>query len=199
MAFIRTIPEAEATGDVKTLYETSRDAQGRLPNYVTAFSLRPAVWNAAGPLAAAIKANMDLRRYELVTLAAALALECSYCSLAHGQILSDKVLGPQRTETFARDFRESDLTAAEKAMVAFVQKVALRASTVTQDDIDGLRKHGFTDPEIFDITSATTFRCFFSKLFDGIGAQPDHFYADLDPGFRQALTVGRPIEPPPAK
>ena len=33
---------------------------------------------------------MDLRRYELATLAAATALKSSYCCLAHGQVLADK-------------------------------------------------------------------------------------------------------------
>jgi hypothetical protein len=32
-----------------------------------------------------------------------------------------------------------------------------------------------------------------------VGAEPDHFYADMTPGLRQALTVGRDIEARPAK
>ena len=43
-----------------------------------------ATWSA---FLASIRGNMDPRRYELVTLAAARALQCSYCMLAHGAIL----------------------------------------------------------------------------------------------------------------
>ncbi len=54
-------------------------------NYERAFAPHPAVFEAWGQLNAAIKSSMDARRYELATLAAALALRSSYCSLAHGK------------------------------------------------------------------------------------------------------------------
>ena len=58
-------------------------------NYERAFELRPAVCTAWQQLNGAIKAEMDLRRYELVTLAAARRLRSSYCCLAHGKVLAD--------------------------------------------------------------------------------------------------------------
>lgn len=198
MAFIRTIPVAEATGDAKALYDQAREPSGLVPNYIKAFSLRPDVYAAYQPLVRAIRSRMDLRRYELVTVATALALESSYCSLAHGEILRDKILGAEQTETFARDFRAADLTAAEKAIVAFAQKIARQASSVTQDEVEALRGHGLTDDEIFDIAAASSIRCFFSKLLDAVGAEPDHTYASMAPGLRQVLTVGREIEKTPA-
>jgi hypothetical protein len=36
-------------------------------------------------------------------------------------------------------------------------------------------------------------RCFFSKLLDALGAQPDSSFNLLDPALRDALTVGRPV------
>jgi uncharacterized peroxidase-related enzyme len=141
---------------------------------------------------------MDLRRYELVTVATALALESSYCTLAHGKVLDEKVLAAGQTEAFARDFRQADLSPAEKAMVAFAKKIALRAHAVMQEDVDELRGHGFSDEEIVDIVSATTARCFMSKFLDAVGAAPDHYYADMAPRLKDVLTVGRAIEARPA-
>ena len=59
-------------------------------NYERAFEARPDVYAAWGELLGAIKANMDLRRYELATLAAARRLRSSYCSLAHGKVLLEQ-------------------------------------------------------------------------------------------------------------
>ena len=42
----------------------------------------------------AIKASMDLRRYELATLAAARRLRSSHCMLAHGPVLTDQFVAP---------------------------------------------------------------------------------------------------------
>ena len=181
------------------MYEQGRTSLGHVPNYVRAFSLRPALWASFGQLVSAIRGNMDLRRFELVSVAAAMALEASYCTLFHGQVLRDEVLGADQTEAFARDFHRSDLTPAEKAMVAFVKQVALRARAITREDVDGLRGHGFSDEEIVDIASATAARCFISKFLDAVGAEPDHFYADMAPGLREALTVGREIERRPTE
>ena len=78
-------------------------------------------------------------------------------------------------------------------MMSFAEKVVRDATAVTQADIDGLRKHGFSDPEIFDITATATARSFFSKTLDALGAEPDVSYMDLQGPVRAALTVGRPM------
>jgi hypothetical protein len=59
-------------------------------NYERAFDERPDVYSAWGRLLGAIKANMDLRRYELAMLAAARRLRSTYCSLAHGKVLIEE-------------------------------------------------------------------------------------------------------------
>lgn len=193
MAFISTIPENAASDEVKRMYDQNLEKQGYIPNYSRVFSHRPKVMDAWAGLLRAIKSNMDTRRFELVTLATALALKNSYCSLAHGSVLRQKFYEPEKLALIANDYLTTDLTPAEKAMMAFAQQIALDASAITQTDIDGLRKHGFSDAEIFDITTAATARCFFAKTLDALGAEPDEIYLGLEEVLRQTLTVGRPI------
>ena len=73
-------------------------------NYERAFAGRPEVYAAWGQLIGAIKSGMDVRRYELVTLAAARRLRSSYCCLAHGSILQE--LG-ESVPAIALDHRSS--------------------------------------------------------------------------------------------
>ena len=94
MTFIQTVPEDQATGPVAAMYETDRQVFGSLPNFTKGFSPRPDVYAAWRQLNGAIKANMDLRRYELATVAAARRLRSTYCALAHGSVLLD-FLGPE--------------------------------------------------------------------------------------------------------
>src|ERR1700759_1890202 len=94
MTFIETVPEPEADGAVAAMYATDREVFGHLPNLTQVFSSRPDVYAAWRQLNGAIKANMDLRRYELATLAAAPRLRSSYCTLAHGTVLLDQFLSP---------------------------------------------------------------------------------------------------------
>ena len=78
MSFLKSIPYDQADGDVKRIYDHDREKKGYIANYTWLFSLRPEVLDAWRNLQGAIRKNMRLRRYELVTFAAATALHCSY-------------------------------------------------------------------------------------------------------------------------
>jgi alkylhydroperoxidase family enzyme len=90
VTFIETVPEDDATAAVEEMYEAVRGSYGHVTNFAAAFSLRPEVLGAWMKLNGAIKANMDMRRYELATLAAARRLRSSYCCLAHGTVLLEQ-------------------------------------------------------------------------------------------------------------
>jgi uncharacterized peroxidase-related enzyme len=194
MTFIETVAEADATGTTAELYATEEEAFGFVPNLVRAFSLRPEVYFAWKQLNGAIKAGMDLRRYELATIAAARELRSSYCSLAHGSVLIDKgFLEPDALRAVVSDQRAAGLEDVDIAVMDLAAKVVEDAGAIEQADIDRLRSLGCSDQEILDVVLASAARCFFSKVLDAVGALPDAKYAELDPGLRDALTVGRAI------
>ncbi len=78
MSYLRTISESEATGLLAELYRADRESLGYIPNYTKAMSLRPEAIAAWRELLRAVRSAMDLRRYELVTIAAASTLRCTY-------------------------------------------------------------------------------------------------------------------------
>jgi uncharacterized peroxidase-related enzyme len=176
------------------LHEAELASQGYVANYTKLFSMRPEVYAAWQQLNVAIKQGMELRRYELATLAAAKELKSSYCSLAHGKVLRDKFYAAEEVEAIAADPAQSGLDSADVALMAFAEKVARDATSVTQADIDGLREHGLSDPDIFQVVLATAARCFFSTVLDAAGTLPDAQYTEsIEPRLRETLTVGRPI------
>lgn len=78
MTFLRTVPPEEAADTLKDIYQADLVSMGYVPNYTTAMSLRPDAITAWRNYLATIRSKMRLRRYELVTFAAALALHCTY-------------------------------------------------------------------------------------------------------------------------
>lgn len=78
MAFIKTVPEDQAVGLLGELYQAAKKSNGYVPNHAKAFSMHPEVYDAWQKLIATIRSKMRLRRYELVTLAAAMSLKCTY-------------------------------------------------------------------------------------------------------------------------
>ena len=195
MPFIETVPKDQAPPVLAELYEADRQKFGYVPNLTRAFSLRPGVYAAWRELIGQIQAGMELRRYELATVAAARNLRSSYCMLAHGQILADRFLDADAVRALASDGDGTAVDAADRAVMALAEKIVDDATAVTQADIDGLRDQGLGDSEILGVILAASVRCFFSKVLDATGALPDRRFAALDPGLRDALTVGRPIAP----
>jgi alkylhydroperoxidase family enzyme len=162
---------------------------GDAANLERAFHARPEVYAAWRQLVTAVTTASDERRYELATLAAARKLRSSYCSLAHGKVLAEKFYDFASVPALP-----DGLDDADRAIMAFAEKVVVDATAITGADVDELRVHGLSDAEILDVVLAATIRCFFSKTLDALGVQPDASFAELDPAFREALTVGRPIE-----
>src|SRR5262245_54993376 len=198
MAFISTVPVSEATGEVRALYERAQAGPGYVPNYAKVFSHRPQVWAGWGALLKSVRTTMDARRYELVTVAAARALECSYCALAHGKMLRDSFYTAGELAAIV-DGRPGAVSAADAALVVVAGLVARDASGITEADVQALRDHGLSDAEIFDVAAAAAARCFFSKLLDALGAEPDQPYAALEDELRNRLAVGRSIATAPAE
>jgi alkylhydroperoxidase family enzyme len=160
-------------------------------NYERAFAERPEVYAAWVELNGAIKAGMDLRRYELATLAAARRLRSSYCSLAHGTVLLERFGEPVRE--IALDRRTAGLDEVDVAVMDLAERVVDDAASIRDADLQRLRDLGLADTEIMDVVLAAAARCFFSKTLDALGVLPDAKYRELDPDLRDALVVGRPI------
>ena len=193
MAFV----DPEPADAVEALYERERERVGYLPNYTRAFSARPEVYAAWQQLNGAIKAGMELRRYELVTLAAARRLRSSYCALAHGSVLAQQFFAAAEVRDIVLG-DGAELHEADRAAMAFAEKLVDDATSIDETDVERLRAAGLSDRDILDVTLAAAVRCFYSKTLDALGVQPDAEYeTSVEPELRDALTVGRPISSRP--
>jgi alkylhydroperoxidase family enzyme len=134
---------------------------------------------------------MNLRRYELVTLAAARRLRSSYCCLAHGVVFQD--LFDEPLLAIALDHHSAGLDEADVAAMDLAEHVVDDATSIGDPDLQRLRDLGLTETEIMDVILAAAVRCFLSKTLDALGVLPDAGYRDLDPQLRETLVVGRPI------
>jgi uncharacterized peroxidase-related enzyme len=160
-------------------------------NYERAFAERADVYAGWQQLNGAIKAGMDLRRYELATLAAARRLRSSYCCLAHGSVLRERFGEPVRE--IALDHRAAGLDDVDVAVMDLAERVVDDATSIGDADLQRLRDLGLSETEIMDIVLAAAARCFFAKTLDALGVRPDASYRKLEPELREALVVGRPI------
>jgi uncharacterized peroxidase-related enzyme len=194
MSWIGTADESDPT--VAALFDRDRAQQGYVANFTKVFAHRPAVYEAWRALNGAVKATMDPRRYELATVAAALRLRSSYCSLAHGKVLAEQFDGADAVRELVTHPGGAGLGEVDRAVVRLADTVAAGASRMSEEDLAELRALGVPEDEILDVVLAAAARCFFSTVLDAVGAEPDAAFSGLPGPLREALTVGRPIEAP---
>ena len=78
----------------------------------------------------------------------------------------------EQVEAIINDYRNARLEPKEMALMDFAEKVTRHAYKITQQDIDEMRSHGFSDIEILDIILAVACRHFISKTLDAVGYEP---------------------------
>jgi uncharacterized peroxidase-related enzyme len=192
MAFIDTISASWVTGEAFAMYDRQQRHYGYVPNYATVFCHRPEVMRRWAELLTAIKRPMAKRRFELATFAAAVTLRSTLCTLAHGKTLLE-FFSTEDVIAMARGETPPSLSAAEAALMRFSCAVAHDASAVTADDVAELKRHGFSDAEVFDIVVTAAGRAFFTKVIESLGVATDAPLRTMDASLREALTVGRPV------
>lgn len=73
------------------------------------------------------------------------------------------------------DFRKANLDPATRKMLEFVEKVTLKAYDLQETGVDELRKVGFTDEDILDITHITGYFNHINRLADALGVDLEDF------------------------
>jgi uncharacterized peroxidase-related enzyme len=193
--FLKTIDEAEASGRVAAIYAKERKDMGLVMSATACWTARPDLLPLWSDFFDGVKAGFTLspREWKLITFIAAREVPSTYCVSVYGQRLIGDLGSKEAVLDVLTDFRHADLPERDVAMLAFAQKVARSAHQITEADIDTLRAHGFSDPQIADIGLCASLRCFMSRFFEATGAGPEAKFIDDDPTFREAMTVGRKI------
>lgn len=188
MTIIRTIPEHDAVGEVADIYADDVKSLGYVPPHTKAMAMNPAAYHAFQALIRSVAKPLGLRRYELVTLAAARGTGSWHCRLAHGA-KSLRLFDEQQLERIARDYTDAGLTDDEVEMMRFAEQVGRDASAMTDADAQRLRDAGFTDQEIVDITIAASARVYYGSALQALAVEVDTPPAVGEP-LRAALVAG---------
>ncbi len=137
--------------------------------------------------------KLSFRQRGILVTACASTLGDAYCSLAWGTKLSSKA--DARTAAGVLRGEDIELSPQERAMAGWARKVARDPNHTSAADVDALRDAGFSDGQIFAITTYVALRIAFSTVNDALGARPDSAYRSSAPAaVLEAVTYGRPIE-----
>ena len=106
----------------------------------------------------------------------------------HGALLRQvSDMEKQDVVQIGKDYRTSNLDEQDKAMLAFAEKINDAPNILSKEDIDGLRKVGFTDENILDIIASVAYRNFSNRLNIALGLDDPDNLSKLDPDLMAML------------
>jgi uncharacterized peroxidase-related enzyme len=84
-------------------------------------------------------------------------------------------------ERLSVDYREAELSDADRAMLDYAVKLTREPWSVSADDVGALRDAGFTDRAVLDMNLVSGYYAFVNRLADGLGVPLEEFWdADED-------------------
>ncbi len=184
MPYIKTISEADATGELAELYRRLAYQDGTVDDAYKVLSLNPALLAADAAMYQATmygEPGLSRAERELIALTVSRLNGCERCLRHHGaryrQLIRGELPEPGAGPGPA-------LSARDRALVSFAQRLTETPADVTAAEVEALRTVGFTDRDILDACNVVAYFNYANRVTLGLGLGP----ATEPPGVRPGRT-----------
>ncbi len=149
MARLKTIDPATSTGQAKELLDAVQEKLGLVPNMTKVMANSPAVLGGYLAFSGALASGtLDARLREQIALITAQQNGCEYCLSAHSLLGQMAGLNKQQ---LLDSRRGNDSSPRNAAALQFAKQVLDSKGRVSDQQIEDIRKAGFSDGEIAEI------------------------------------------------
>jgi len=101
--------------------------------------------------------NLSKLEREMIAVVVSSVNRCYYCLTAHGAAVRELSGDPILGETLVMNYRVADLDPKTRMMLDFAVKLTEAPELIEEDDREALRAAGFSDRDIWDISSVAAF------------------------------------------
>lgn len=178
------LPERSSLdADMQRYFEVCEEKLGMVPNVLQAFSFsQDKLRNFADFYNELMLGESGLSKLEREMIAVVVSSinRCYYCLVAHGQTVrrlsGDPILG----ELLVMNYRNAELSVRQRAMLDFAAKLTETPDRIEESDRQLLRDAGFSDRDIWDITSTASFYNMSNRMSAGVAMMPNRQYHARD-------------------
>ncbi len=149
---------------------------GLIPQIFRAQTLRPDVIEAEADVVRKVLGPVDLLSHvqkERIFLVGSAANLNTYCVAAHCEMLRAMGISTEESDQIAVDHHQAEISESDKRLLDFSLKLTTRPSEFRGEDIEVLRRQGFSEEHITEAVAATALNNFFNTLQMGLGTTPD--------------------------
>jgi len=174
-----SLPQVSLNESMAAYFKKCEEKLGFVPNVLKAYAFDMAKLEAfvamyndlmLGP------SGLSKLEREMIAVAVSSYNKCYYCLVAHGaavrQMADDPVLG----ELMAMNYRAARLSKRQRAMLDFAVKLTAEPWAVEDRDREALRKAGFADRDIWDISAIAGFFNMSNRVATATDMRPNSAY-----------------------
>ena len=176
-AWIKMIPEDEATGVLRKLYDEAMTPHGTVDNVMKVHSLRPHTMHGHVTLYRSVLHHADITMplwfLEVIASYVSIINDCDY-SLTHHfmnarRLLNNENLSDEILQSLHARKPELQFHGKQLAFLEYAAKLTSNVSEMKASDIEKLRQYDCTDGEILEVNQVVGYFNYSNRLLNGLG------------------------------
>lgn len=173
---------AELDEAMQAYFAKCKEKLGFIPSVLQAYSFDLAKLKAFVAMSDDLmlaKSGLSKIEREMIAVVVSSANHCHYCLVAHGAVLRKLTGDPMLAETMVANYRAAELDARTRAMLDFSWRLTETPWEVGEEDRAALRKAGFSERDIWDISAVAAFFNMSNRLATATGNEPNPEYYSM--------------------
>jgi uncharacterized peroxidase-related enzyme len=161
-------PREDLPAELRERFAAVEERSGFLPNVFAALSWRPteaaAFFTMHDALMDKETPGLSKADRELIVVATSAANACLYCVVAHGAVARIRARDPYLADQVAVDWRKAPLSPRMHAVLEVAVRLAVEPALVGAEDLAGLRGHGLSEDDVWDVGAIVSFFALSNRL-----------------------------------
>ena len=175
------IPEDQATGELRQMYEKAKTPHGTVDNVMKIHSLRPQTMQGHITLYKSVLHHSDivlpLWFLEVVASYTSIRNSCDYSLTHHFMNVRRLLSDDDRADEIlaALQAHKPELVFGDKklALLRYAEKLTTQVAHMMRSDIEALREAGCDDGEILEVNQVVAYFNYSNRLLNGLGVTTD--------------------------
>ena len=172
MTWIKVIDEKNAEGDLRSIYADIKEKRGKISNIMRVHSLNPKAMQKHLEFYITLMfgtSGLSREERELIGVVVSHLNGCGYCVQHHAVALDHYWRNKEKIAAVLSDFTVAGLSDRQHGMLVYVRELTVSPGDVLHEDIEAMRKNGYTDEDILDINLITSYFCLVNRIVLGLG------------------------------
>ncbi len=173
------LPAGRLSPAMEAYFRKCQDKLGFVPNVLVAYAFDTVKLEAFVAMYNDLmlgESGLSKLEREMIAVAVSSQNRCYYCLTAHGAAVRQYSGNPLLGEQMVMNYRAARVSKRQRAMLDFAVKLTLQPWSVEESDRERLRRAGFSDRDIWDISAVVGFFSMSNRVASATDMRPNTVY-----------------------